>query len=99
MTPSRIGVNQGAMPDHAPSLENEARDATNAPLVERRRPGRAEYGNPALVAILRGSPTDTVAPVFDEEDGLAPAKGLMLGVPLGILSWAVVAAIAWLLVG
>ncbi len=83
------------MPQHSATVEDQTRGATNA---ERRRPGRAEY--PALIALLRDTPTDAAEPDVDtEEDGLASAKGLMLGLPLGVVLWAGIAAVAWLVIG
>ncbi len=88
------------MPEQAASLGDAARGAAaNAPAVERRRAGRVEYTNPELIALLRGQPPAAAPAVDAAGDDLAPAKALMLGLPLGIVLWAGIAAVAWLVIG
>jgi hypothetical protein len=73
-------------------------------LRDRRRPGRKDYHNPALVTLLRDAPgaaveTDpgngTVA--LPSEDALGPARGITLGAVIGGISWAAIAAGIWTL--
>jgi hypothetical protein len=46
------------MPQHdgPDSPDEPVADTNAAPFVERRRPGRVEYTNPHLIALLRGNP-------------------------------------------
>jgi hypothetical protein len=57
---------------------------------ERRRPGRVDNVNPALIPMLRGC--DAAAPHYDLEDGdaLAPARGIVAGLALSSAVWAAV---------
>ena len=77
-----------------------------ADTVERRRPGRREYANPNLIALLRrqrndarpkvDGPADDLRNVSDrdERDDLAPARGILLSAVIGVL---IVGAITLLL--
>lgn len=77
-----------------------------ADAVERRRPGRREYNNPSLIALLRRSEknaqpkADTLADDRgsdagdNERDDLAPARGILLSAAIGAV---IVGAIALLL--
>jgi hypothetical protein len=82
-------------------------DKTNAePFIERRRPGRVEYTNPHLIALLRGKR------IRDEEDtAKGPDRGVVDGsrspgtrswgalLPvLAIASWAALGVLAWLVI-
>lgn len=70
---------------------------TLADTVERRRPGRREYANPNLIALLRrqqndarpkvDAPADDLRAVAerDERDDLAPAHGILLSAVIGVL--------------
>ena len=73
-------------------------------LRDRRRPGRMDYSNPDLVALLRdaSNPADTQDPadssiVFPSEDALGPARGIALGVIISGLAWAVIVGSIWAL--
>ena len=61
---------------------------------ERRRPGRVNFANPHLIALLRGkTPTGdaTDAPNWAaERDDLRPAKGIMLTVAISAVIWGAV---------
>jgi hypothetical protein len=54
--------------------------------VERRRPGRAEYENPALIALLREPAAVPVEanPAADTGDDLNPARGSLLSATCGL---------------
>lgn len=63
--------------------------------TDRRRPGRAEYANPDLIALLRTAPfaenaAATDAAVTDSENPLATAKGIGVGILLAIPLWALI---------
>lgn len=77
-----------------------------ARLHDRRRPGRIEYTNPHLIALLRRSsspaahaaegltqdePEDLVE--RDRADDLRPAVGIAVGIPIAILLWV---ALIWI---
>jgi hypothetical protein len=79
-------------------------------LIERRRPGRIEYSNPHVIALMRdpttldpAAPADVPGPFHDPDtpaddgDGLAPAKGILAGLVLALPLWALIGAGAWLL--
>ena len=66
--------------------------------ADRRRPGRVNYTNPTLVDLLRAPPDATAEPaetVEEPEDGLAPARGIVLGVMIGAVMWGMLAASLW----
>jgi hypothetical protein len=63
-------------------------------LADRRRPGRADYENAHLIALLRGRSL-TIGPATAEVDGqsvddLAPARAAVVGVSIGAAMWAVI---------
>jgi hypothetical protein len=94
------------MPQHDGPDERAAN--TNAkPFVERRRPGRVEYTNPHLIALLRDEPARELAAREAPQDvGTEPHRGVADGagspnwaiviLALSIASWAVVGVLAWL---
>jgi hypothetical protein len=93
----------GAPRDKAAASEDGA-IATAAPaLVERRRAGRVDYANPALIELLRGPAGDAtehdfvVCPNEDAESDLAPAKGVLIGVVLGLSMWSAGGLFFWLM--
>ena len=63
-------------------------------VAERRRPGRGETAHPNLIPLLR-CPTalrsDETALVFDPDDNLRPATGIVVGVALSAPFWALLA--------
>jgi len=67
--------------------------------ADRRRPGRVEYDDPALIELLRTSGTGVQA---DEEEDqtdhdLAPARGLVFGLLIGVSMWTAIGMIALLI--
>jgi len=77
-------------------------------LTERRRPGRIEYANPHVVALLRdptaldpaasaevSGPFEDLGTEGDDGDNLAPAKGILTGLVLALPLWALIGAGAW----
>ena len=71
---------------------------------DRRRPGRADHRNPALVALLRDAPNPPVEPdatdsafALEAEDPLAPARGIVASIVISGLAWAVISGSIWLL--
>jgi len=96
------------MPERGPPGAEGQTTATST-LVERRRPGRVEFINPHVIALLRNPTTgdpDTSAefsePLEDlgtseDNDNLAPAKGILAGVLLALPFWALIGAGAWFL--
>jgi hypothetical protein len=71
---------------------------TALPFRERRRPGRVEYTNPALVALLRG-PSARPDTIEIADNPLSTARGIGVGVLLAIPAWAGIAVLVWLLIG
>jgi hypothetical protein len=77
-------------------VPDESRPA-EAGAAERRRPGRRDYANPHLIALLRhdqdapavdaGHPE--AAPDREADSDLAPARGIAVGVILGAALWAI----------
>jgi hypothetical protein len=69
--------------------------------VERRRPGRAEYENPALVALLREPAAVPVEanPAADTGDDLNPARGLAIGTVMGAIMWGALGMTIWYVLG
>ena len=65
-------------------------------LVERRRPGRRD-ASPELIALLRAQDSawpacdDRDCFVLEREDGLAPARGIGIGVLFAVPMWGVIA--------
>ena len=71
---------------------------TTLPFGERRRPGRIEYTNPALIALLRAP---SAPPETEElaDNPLATARGIGVGLLLAIPAWAGLGILVWLLMG
>ena len=72
--------------------------------VDRRRPGRREYANPALIALLRSASNAAViedAPEPQEsawgEDDMSPARGVATSLLIGMLMWCAIGAAIWAL--
>lgn len=90
--------------DFSPRPDEDDPHAEGAPTrPDRRRPGRVQYRNPHLIALLRSghrappSPDGTEpqgheAP--DESDDLDPARGLAMAVVFGVILWL---GVMWLL--
>jgi hypothetical protein len=77
------------------------RPPLDATLTDRRRPGRVDYQDAQLIALLRDQAT-TADPTTTEVDAvlkvrwaddLSPARGVLIGVPIGAAIWAVICAI------
>ena len=70
---------------------------------ERRRPGRAKFTNPHLIALLRReTPIGDISDAPDEtvgRDDLGTAKGIMLAVALSATIWGAVVLIVLMLRG
>jgi len=79
--------------------DKRAADTNAEPFVERRRPGRVEYTNPHLIAVLRGEPAPEAAatePDSDVADAAGSPNWAIVLLALVIASWAVVGVLAWL---
>jgi hypothetical protein len=82
--------------------EDGATAALAPSLVERRRPGRVDYANPALVELLRAPAGDAtehdfvVCPTEAADSDLSAAKGILIAVALGLSMWSVGALLFWL---
>lgn len=53
----------------------------------RRRPGRLETVNPALIPLLHGETIAEISSDFSVQHDLAPAKGIAMGLLLSIPPW------------
>jgi hypothetical protein len=82
----------------------EPTDPTLA-VADRRRANRRDYDNPHLIALLREKPPEQMAHIaastapydgFDDNDHLAPARGIGLTVLLSIPLWGALAAAIWM---
>jgi hypothetical protein len=62
-------------------------------LIERRRPGRKNYTNSALIRMLRH-----LAGLASEEDQGIPARGIIIGLGISAALWSVIGLIIWLVV-
>jgi hypothetical protein len=73
-------------------------------LADRRRPGRVDYQHEQLLALLRDQPTKTnpapaeaAVPRVRWTDDLSPARGILVGVPIGAAIWAAIVFAIWCL--
>jgi hypothetical protein len=89
-------------------IENERPPFEIVRLIDRRRPGRADYQNPGLTHLLRGETdagTVTDPSVGDfadvqtgiEEDSLSAARGVATSTLVGALIWTIGGLGLWLL--
>ncbi len=91
----RTGMGCNAVAD---AIEDD-RPPLDATLTDRRRPGRRDYQNAHLIALLRGqSPITDPAKAealrkAQSVDDLAPARAVVIGVPIGAAIWAAIFAI------
>ena len=79
--------------------DERAANTKAEPFVERRRPGRVEYTNPDLIALLRGEPAPGDAatePDSGVADGARSPNWAIVILALAIASWAAVGVLAWL---
>ena len=72
----------------------------SAASKDRRRPGRPDQASPHLIPLLRTAEIEAAAAsgMGDElpfDDALAPAKGIAVGLLLGVPVWAVIGLVAW----
>ena len=72
-------------------------------LTDRRRPGRKDYQNAHLIALMRGqqlgmclakAEVDEVPKALPVDD-LAAARGIVIGAPIGAVIWAVAIFAIW----
>jgi len=105
-----IGPVEGRGSVDAPSDRDEHRHddiETTAPSgwtgKERRRPGRAKFTNPHLIALLRGKPPTRDATDAPDEiagrDELGPGKGIVAAIAISAMIWGAVALIVLTLRG
>jgi hypothetical protein len=83
------------MQQNGPDAEQEtqvARDARACLAKDRRRPGRRDHVNPALIPLLRGEPTPDL-PLYDEP-GCERIRGDLAGV-FGIGVSVVLSGLLW----
>jgi hypothetical protein len=70
--------------------------AVHLPTIRnRRRPGRIEYTNPDQIALLR-QPSKIIADEIDNDDPLAPARGIMMGLVVAAPMWVGIGLLVWL---
>ena len=69
-------------------------------LADRRRPGRKDYQNADLIALLRGQTlitdpekAEAAARKTQSADDLAPARAVVIAVPIGAAIWTAIFAI------
>jgi hypothetical protein len=83
-------------------LLDDERATQDLTVTDRRRPGRADYENGHLIALLRDQPT--IAPPATAEvdavpkvktDVLSPARGILIGLPIGAAMWAAIIFAVW----
>jgi hypothetical protein len=85
------------IPDQATPTD-EPGDARTA--SDRRRPGRIDTVNPALLPLLRQDSLLAAALSQRDSDDLAPVRGIALSVLCGVLLWAALAlALYWVFAG
>ena len=71
--------------------------------MERRRAGRVDYANPTLIELLRARAGDGTehnlinGPIEDAASDLTPAKGILIGVVLGLSMWCAGGLLFWLM--
>ncbi|HET8995461.1 MAG TPA: hypothetical protein VFN42_02220 [Acetobacteraceae bacterium] len=81
-----------------PQISDQAKPATAGTVpssAERRRPGRPEAVNPALIPLLRRD--HLLNDVLAQRDGddLGPARGIGFSAMLGLVLWVATAALGW----
>jgi hypothetical protein len=83
-----------------PADEPDSQAAAPVAAGDRRRPGRTQYRNPWLLALLRRQPAPAFEPMpaaslRDQEDGLSPARGIIIGVAMAAVLWSIIGLAAW----
>jgi hypothetical protein len=80
-------------PQHKAVAGEDCATGVAPSLVERRRPGRVAYANPALIELLRAPAGDATehdlvaCPTEATDFDLSPAKGVLIGAVLGSIMW------------
>ena len=87
------------------AIEDDRLSPADAILTDRRRPGRTDYENANLIAVLRDpslitKPATTevdaaAAPQALSVDDLAPARGILTGLLVGVAMWAAIVFALW----
>jgi hypothetical protein len=86
------------------AIEDDRLSPADATLTDRRRPGRADYENANLIALLRNpslitnpatTEVDATAPQALSVDDLAPARGILTGLLVGVATWAAIVIALW----
>jgi len=86
------------------AIEDDRLSPADATLTDRRRPGRADYENANLIALLRDpslitnpatTEVDATAPQALSVDDLAPARGILTGLLGGVATWAAIVIALW----
>ena len=67
------------------------------PGIDRPRPGRMQYANRALIALLRTPSELRITETERDHDNLATPKGIVAGVLLSIPLWGAIGLLAWYL--
>lgn len=85
----------------ADAMEDD-RQPVDLTLTDRRRPGRRDYRNVHLIALLRGPPLiidpakAETSPTTQSDDDLAPARAIVVGVSIGAAMWAAIIGGVWM---
>jgi hypothetical protein len=86
------------------AIEDDRLSPADATLTDRRRPGRTDYENANLIALLRDpslitnpatTEVDAAAPQALSVDDLAPARGILTGLLVGVAMWAAIVVALW----
>jgi hypothetical protein len=112
LTLARKGAVTGATAQCGPEWERKAMAQAiiddcpplDVTLTDRRRPGRVDYQDAQLVALLRGEPTDAIpataevdlVPKIRWTDDPSPARGILIAMPIGAAMWAAIVFDIWL---
>jgi hypothetical protein len=86
----------------ADTLEDD-RPSLAEMLADRRRSGRRDYESAHLTALLRDQPkiappaTEAVdaVPKVQWTDDSAPARGILIGLPIGVAMWSAIIFAVW----
>ncbi len=71
----------------------------NAPATDRRRPGRRDFENPALIGLLRQAPDRETPTVDTIHDDLRAARGIATGVAVSLLLSGATGLLTWWALG
>ncbi len=71
----------------------------SGPGLDRRRPGRVEYSDPDLIALLRKPEAEGAAlpeiATGNDPDNLAPVRGIAIGLLAVAPFWAAIGGLCW----